>query len=333
MSRKTAFIEEEFDDDTDLPLPAAPLPNTGSRGPLLAHISDDFDDQQQAEAGPATPPAARTNFMNPDFSQGFGGMGMPDMSDDKSKRTVTDITPYKSWSCIYPIYIDAKRPYGTGSRRIPRPKSVWWPLSKDIADACSRLGLGTLHEVNKSHPKDWENPGRVRVQWKKNGQLMNTQIRTKKELLLAISFQIQLLNPASVPQPPYITSTKESAAATAPQPPTASSTAKGKLPQSALKSSPLKTKTNTNPQDDKSARRKLPQPPEPHPPLSNRVSSYSPAIATGMLIDTVKAGMNAEQQPGVAGGSGQPGQPGTPGGAGAQGAAGKGKRKVIRVRG
>lgn len=82
------------------------------------------------------------------------------------------------WTCIYPIYIDAKRPCGRGERRIPRAKSVWWPLSKDIADATNRLGLGTLHEVNKAHPRDWENPGRVRVQWKKDGRFVNPAIKT-----------------------------------------------------------------------------------------------------------------------------------------------------------
>lgn len=83
-----------------------------------------------------------------------------------------------SWTCIYPIYLDAKRPYGTGQRRVERAKSLWWPLSKDIADAANRLGLGTLHEVSKSHPRDWENPGRVRVQWKKDGRLVNPSIKT-----------------------------------------------------------------------------------------------------------------------------------------------------------
>jgi hypothetical protein len=38
--------------------------------------------------------------------------------------------------------------------------------------------LGTLHEVSKAHPRDWENPGRVRVQWKKDGRLVNSTIKT-----------------------------------------------------------------------------------------------------------------------------------------------------------
>lgn len=93
------------------------------------------------------------------------------------------------WTCLYPIYLDAKRPYGTGQRRIERAKSLWWPLSKDIADAANRLGLGTLHEVNKSHPRDWENPGRVRVQWKKDGKLVNPAIKSSK---LQLTFRISL---------------------------------------------------------------------------------------------------------------------------------------------
>jgi signal recognition particle subunit SEC65 len=60
-------------------------------------------------------------------------------------------------------------------------------LSKDIADATSRLGLGTLHEVQKSHPRDWENPGRVRVQWKKDGRLMNPAIKTSALIHSAIT--------------------------------------------------------------------------------------------------------------------------------------------------
>jgi signal recognition particle subunit SEC65 len=90
----------------------------------------------------------------------------------------------RRWTCIYPIYLDAKRPYASGQRRVARAKGLWWPLSKDIADAASRLGLGTLHEINKSHPRDWENPGRVRVQWKKDGKLVNPVIGTSQFFFL-----------------------------------------------------------------------------------------------------------------------------------------------------
>lgn len=82
----------------------------------------------------------------------------------------------------------------------------------------------------------------------------------------------------------------------------------------------------SSPPTVRSGGRKLPVPPEPLPDLANRVSAYSPALSTGVLVETVKAGMNATESAGT--GAGMPG-PGGP----AAGAGGKGKRKVVRVRG
>lgn len=60
-----------------------------------------------------------------------------------------------------------------------------------------------------------------------------------------------------------------------------------------------------------SGRRRLPQPPD-----SQCLSQYSPALPSGVLVETIKAGMNASAD-----------APAPPAGAG-----GKGKRKVVRVR-
>ena len=82
MSRRAAIVEE-FDDDTDLPLPSPPLPYTGSRGPLLQelHISDDeFESSQYA--GPAS---ARQSHLSESTSK-----------PSENQRNVTDITPYKT---------------------------------------------------------------------------------------------------------------------------------------------------------------------------------------------------------------------------------------------
>jgi len=308
MSRKTAIIEEEFDDDTDLPLPSQPLPNLGTYGPLLEEIQpssqshSNFHSSQQSfidsratripNRGPATTPT-------------------------------TDITSYKTWTCIYPIYFDAKRPYGTGQRRVERAKSVWWPLSRDINDAAQRLGFSTLHEVQKSHPRDWENPGRVRVQWKTDDRLINPVIQTKKQLLEMIALQMQLLKPEIVARPPYNLAGRTELLATE----TVASTStlvpsnKGKQSSTSKSKSPAAATTATARQNKQINGRRLPVPPEPFPPLSNRVSLYSPAIPTGVLIETVKAGMNAMDGNAVGtGGSGS-------------GGAQKGKRKVVRVRG
>ncbi|KAF8899786.1 hypothetical protein CPB84DRAFT_1680990 [Gymnopilus junonius] len=348
MSRKAAIVEE-FDDDTDLPLPSHPLPNTG-KGPLLEEIRSDNDDDDFDLARETQRSSRGAGPASPSRYPGSGGAaddahGLPASNANR----VTDITPYKNWTCIYPIYIDAKRPYGTGQRRVERAKSVWWPLSKDIADAASRLGLGTLHEVNKAHPRDWENPGRVRVQWKKEGRLMNPAIKTKKQLLEMVCFQIQLLKPENTPKPPYNTShvsvlapssTANNTSTPSNPTPTPPTKDKGKQPLSSTsfsksKASLAATATTSpsahppppHPRSGSKSGRNLPIPPDPLPSLANRVSAYSPALPTGVLIETVKAGMNAAEGPGPAG-------TGVPGGAGPGiGAGAKGKRKVVRVRG
>jgi signal recognition particle subunit SRP19 len=209
MSRRAAIVEE-FDDDTDLPLPSRSLPNTGSRGAILEQIANSDDGDGDGGDSDEAP-----ELLDP------SAVGGPALQPSVRDTRVTDITPYKKcakktcpnlkrdrpfcpahlsfliirWTCIYPIYIDAKRPYATGARRISRSKSVWWPLSKDIADACSRMGLGTLHEVNKMHPSDWENPGRVRVQWKKDGRPVNSNIRSSMFVMPCITVNLTYRGP------------------------------------------------------------------------------------------------------------------------------------------
>lgn len=90
MSRRTAAIVEEFDDDTDLPLPSRALPHTGTRGAILEEISvdsdraaedsgDEDDDPDLLELSGPQPSASRQEGSN---------------AGDRS--TVTDIKPYKS---------------------------------------------------------------------------------------------------------------------------------------------------------------------------------------------------------------------------------------------
>jgi signal recognition particle subunit SRP19 len=139
-----------------------------------------------------------------------------------------------------------------------------------------------------------------------------------------------MLKPENIPKPPYnLAAPKESS------PPvsksafgsgtgastSAGSSGSGKGKQSANTSNTIKSKPPTV-QDSRSQRggRRLPSPPEPHPPLTSRVSAYSPAISTGILVDAVKAGMNSPDA-------------GLLPGAGGGGNTGKGKRKFVRVRG
>jgi len=84
MSRRAPIVEE-FDDDTDLPLPSLSLPDTGSRGAILEEIADTDDDEggDSDDAPELLDPSA------------IGGSGLQPSARD---TRVTDITPYKKYA-------------------------------------------------------------------------------------------------------------------------------------------------------------------------------------------------------------------------------------------
>lgn len=80
MSRRAPIIEE-FDDDTDLPLPSRSLPNTGSRGAILEEIVDSDDNGED-------------NDETPELLD-YSASGSPAPQPSARDVRVTDITPYK----------------------------------------------------------------------------------------------------------------------------------------------------------------------------------------------------------------------------------------------
>ncbi|KAF8510383.1 signal recognition particle, SRP19 subunit [Gautieria morchelliformis] len=307
MSRR-AVIEEvddtEFNDDTDLPLPR--LPNTGSQGPLLQELNLNEPFSRPPGAPPSRPQDQQQQ------SQGETSASGENITVDPitGKKTIwiQDGSAYKMWTSVYPIYLDAKRPYSGSERRIAREKCIWWPLSTDIVDACGRLGLKTLHEPGKQHPRDWENPGRVKVCFKVDGRIQHSHIKTKKQLLEAIAHNMQQQHPDLVPRP-----VTDNANTPIYNPPPQTGT---DVKLSSNKKDKAKTSSalRTAPSPISKTKSRMPQPPWD----ALRVSQFSPAQEANILIETVKAGMNAPV----------PGE-GAPGGQAAVG--GKGKRKVVRL--
>lgn len=68
----------------------------------------------------------------------------------------------KQWCVVYPHYIDVKRTIKQG-RRIPKSLAIENPDAKDIAEACTVLGLRWLWE-DKCYPRDFLLRGRVRIE-------------------------------------------------------------------------------------------------------------------------------------------------------------------------
>jgi signal recognition particle subunit SRP19 len=130
---------------------------------------DDFDDADiMRRVEPAAAPRApqqQQQQQQPPRASG-GSHVLPDHASTLPPSA--DRSQYNSFQCLYPVYFDATRSRAEG-RRVPSSIAVKNPLAREIANACSRLMLPTLLEPDKIHPKDWSNPGRVKVGLKKVG--------------------------------------------------------------------------------------------------------------------------------------------------------------------
>ncbi|KAK0364065.1 signal recognition particle subunit [Friedmanniomyces endolithicus] len=93
----------------------------------------------------------------------------------------------KSFQCIYPLYFDSTRSRAEG-RRVAKGDSVANPLAREIVDALQWVGnsrgvpLKIVFEPDKGHPRDWANPGRVRVLIKEEGRAVSSKIGNKHHL-------------------------------------------------------------------------------------------------------------------------------------------------------
>lgn len=108
---------------------------------------------------------------------------MPQMSDQERERLQREQQEKsKSYQCIYPVYFDSARSR-EGGRRVPKQGAVPNPLAREIVDALSHIGnthsvgLQIVFEPTKTHPKDWANPGRVKVQVKRDGKPVSAKIQ------------------------------------------------------------------------------------------------------------------------------------------------------------
>lgn len=78
----------------------------------------------------------------------------------------------RNWQCLYPLYFDASRTRSEG-RRVGKELAVPNPLAREIVEAVGKLGLQVAFEPGKCHPRDWANPGRVRVLLAEEGSVVN----------------------------------------------------------------------------------------------------------------------------------------------------------------
>ena len=140
-------------------------------------LGSDFDEREILKArtpasGPrpsqVTPPNASSTFINPSqipSTTNTSNSRVRTDADGTQFHTTEDESKYKDFQCIYPIYFDKNRSRKEG-RRVGVEMAVENPLAREIVAACGKLRLETLFEPTKIHPKDWANPGRVKIKVK-----------------------------------------------------------------------------------------------------------------------------------------------------------------------
>lgn len=137
----------------------------------------DIDDMQtliqprNIPAASAVPPSMSSQMLQP---------------QSPSVKTSTDREKSKHYQCLYPVYFDISRSRAEG-RRVGRELAVENPLAREMADATANLGLRTVFEPDKTHPKNWENPGRVRVLLKHEGKQMDEDVKNKHHLYVLVA--------------------------------------------------------------------------------------------------------------------------------------------------
>jgi signal recognition particle subunit SRP19 len=173
-------VEEVSDSDADMSDP--------SEGDIDDFVETDImrrvDDKKQQPPAQSRPPPAATQSgaaRQPQFQQ-------QQQHPQIQMKTTTDEKAYKNYQCLYPLYFDATRSRAEG-RRVPASLAVANPLALDIVQACAALRLPTVLEAGKLHPKDWVNPGRVKVNLREHTNAAQTTvpIKNKHHLYLLIA--------------------------------------------------------------------------------------------------------------------------------------------------
>lgn len=142
----------------------------------------------RAAASASSSSAAAASLIDPAL---IPGSSQHQHQYQQQYASAAELAKFKGYQCIYPVYFDKNRSRAEG-RRVGRKLAVENPLARDIVDAVQVLGLETLFEPDKQHPKDWANPGRVKVLVKQKGRLANPRlVKNKHHLFIHIATHLQ----------------------------------------------------------------------------------------------------------------------------------------------
>jgi signal recognition particle subunit SRP19 len=138
--------------------------------PSEGDISE-FDNAPLRPAQPRAPQVQNPDLIDPrNIPQGQG------ITEKTAYLGKNDVNQYAHYQSLYPVYFDSTKSRVEG-RRVKKSLAVENPLARTIVDATQQLGLRVVFEPGKMHPKDWANPGRVRVLIKNEGKPVHPKIK------------------------------------------------------------------------------------------------------------------------------------------------------------
>ena len=93
-------------------------------------------------------PPQQQDMMEQMMQQMMGGGAETPKAQSRNVAAAGDEDcPHKQWTSFYPIYLDAKRRYRHGCRRVADHKALLFPNSQLIANAARKMQLEFMHEV------------------------------------------------------------------------------------------------------------------------------------------------------------------------------------------
>ncbi|KAK6465237.1 signal recognition particle subunit [Scheffersomyces coipomensis] len=186
MSRKPQLEEIDDDDIDNMDLDITKFdPNL--KTPIAPLRPEPVITRSQDQEPPLFPPLPINNNMVPPAP--VSSSGSKNSATDKdvldtNKLSKEERDQIKKFQIVYPCYFDLNRSHAEG-RRVSTDRAVENPLAKTVSDACRFFGLPAILELDKSHPQDFGNPGRVRVMLKDTDgvSLINPRYNNKRKLL------------------------------------------------------------------------------------------------------------------------------------------------------
>lgn len=153
------FDDADFDDFT--PFANQPGSSHSSNGPARLVPTSAKKPASSTQISQEDLPPLPSGFKASEFKQFAPGQGSFNVPDGPQFLSPEHVEKFKDWEVMYPVYFNKDRSHSEG-RRVPIEYAVEDPVSQTLIEALKSISIPAVLEPERTHPKDWANPGRVR---------------------------------------------------------------------------------------------------------------------------------------------------------------------------